>query len=107
MMTGNGRVLSEMGRQVGTHETKLNEGVGYDCCYLCTQGSSIYCSTRGDHVVCTEAECGCAQLWEDLEACGAQPCSVLELCDWCWNIGAMSLLALNLHPNVARIGTLH
>ena len=29
--TGNGRALSETGGQVGTHETKLNEGVGYDC----------------------------------------------------------------------------
>ena len=30
-MTRNGQVLLETGRRVGTHKTKLNEGVGYDC----------------------------------------------------------------------------
>ena len=29
--TRNSQVLSEMGGRVGTHKTKLNKGVGYDC----------------------------------------------------------------------------
>ena len=55
----------------------------------------------------TNVECGCVRLWEDLEHCGVQPSDVSELCNQCRNVSMMLLLALDLHPNIARIGTLH
>ena len=55
----------------------------------------------------TNAERGCARPREDSEHCGARPSNASELCDQCRNIGATSLVALDLHPNVAGIGMLH
>ena len=55
----------------------------------------------------TNAERSCARLREDSECCGARPSDASELRDWCRNVSATSLLALDLLPNVAGIGTLH
>jgi hypothetical protein len=64
----------------------------------------MYCGARGDRVVCTKAERGCARLREDSER---NRRTLLELHDQCRNVGVTSLLDLDLHPNVAGIGTLH
>ena len=54
-------------------------------------------------MVCTKAERGCARPWEDSER---DRQTLLELRERRRNVGATSLLALDLHPNVAGIGTL-
>ena len=33
--------------------------------------------------------------------------TLLDWCGWCWNVGATSLLALDIRPNPAGIGGLH
>ena len=58
-------------------------------------------------MVHTEAERGCAQPREDSEDCGVRLSDTLEACSQCQNIRIVSQFALNLGPNVARIGMLH
>ena len=55
-------------------------------------------------MVCTKAERSCVQPQEDSER---DRQTLSELRDRCRNVGTTSLLALDLHPNVAGIGTLH
>ena len=74
--------------------------------YLHTCEVYIRCSAQGNCMARTNAERGCARPREDSECCGARPSDALELHDRCRNVGAMLLLALDLLPNVARIGTL-
>jgi hypothetical protein len=63
----------------------------------------IKCSARGNCVARTNAERGCARPREDSER---DRWTLSELRDQCWNVSATSLLALDLHPNIAGIGTL-
>ena len=58
-------------------------------------------------MACTNAEHGCVQPWEDSEHCRVRPSNVSEPCGWCRNVSATLRVTLDIHPNVAGIGTLH
>ena len=95
------------GGQIGTGKTKQNKGRGTYCSLSKYTGSSLYTAAHE------------ATMWY-IQKRNAAVCdhgktrngaehdrqTLSELRDRCQNVSATSLLALNLHPNVARIGTL-
>ena len=92
------------GRQVGTGETKRNERRG-TYCFLTTYTGNVY------KVQCTRQlrgvyKCG-TRLCATAGRLGAQPSDASGLRSRCRNVSATLLLDLDLHPNVAGIGTLH
>ena len=101
------RVLGAIGTQAGgSGQAKRNETKGgVLIAQLTTYMGNIY------KAQCTRQlrgmyKCG-TRLCATAGRLGAQPSDTSGLRSWCRDVSATSLLALDLHPNVAGIGTLH